>query len=46
VSPEDLEKFAWIFDGIQQTEYHLDVLIGGDDEDKLNLFKEIMKYGI
>ncbi len=43
-SPEDLEKSAWIFDGIQQTEYHLDVLIGGDDEDKFNLFKEIMKY--
>jgi len=44
LSPEDLEKSARIFDGIQQTEYHLDILIGGDDEDKLNLFKEIIKH--
>jgi DNA primase len=44
VSPEDLEKHAWVFDEIQKTQYDLDILVGGDDEDKLNLFKEAMKY--
>lgn len=40
VSPEDMEKFGGIFDEIQKTEYHLDILFDGDDEDKFNLFKE------
>ena len=46
VSPEDLEKSAWIFDAIQKTEYHLDTLFDGDDEEKFNLFKEKNNYDV
>lgn len=46
VSPEDLEKFGLIFDEIQKIEYHLEILFDGDDENKVNLFKEVMKYDV
>lgn len=45
-SPEDMDKFAWIFDEIQKTEYHLEILFDGDIENKFNLFKEIIEYDI
>lgn len=46
VSLEDMEKLAWIFDEIQRIEYRLDILFDGDDEQKFNLFKEIIKYDV
>lgn len=45
-SPDDMEKLAWIFDEIPKTEYYLDILFDGDDEQKFNLFKESIKYDI
>jgi hypothetical protein len=46
VTPEDLDAVAWIFNEIPKTDYRLDILFSGDDEDKFNLFKEIKKHVI
>jgi hypothetical protein len=46
VSPEDMEKLAWIFDEIQKTEYHLDILFDGHDQEIFDLFKEVIDHDI
>jgi hypothetical protein len=44
IAPEDLDLYAALFHALPVWEQHSDVLLNGDDKDKLQLFKEAHKW--